>query len=165
MKYTTFRNLMIICGSVALLGSCAFCVSVYRSIPSSPPPEIASKRPSAEPASVVEPAPVNAPLDPAVSGADGLREIDRRVLEAVRRPVSGDKIKDAFPSEPFKINVYRDEGEAGWNRVKIDYNRNEKWDEKWELVAGQPTKRMVASKDDEQYDETYKWVDGKWVKQ
>ncbi len=163
MKYTTFRNLMIICGSVALLGSCTFCAYVYRSSTSLSTPEVASKRPSAEPSPVVEPSPVNAPPGP--TSADNLRRIDHMVLEAIRRPVSGDKIKDAFPGEPFKINVYRDEGKTGWNRVKVDYNRNEKWDEKWELVAGQPSKRMVSSKDDEKYDEAYRWMDNKWIKQ
>lgn len=160
MKYKTFRNLMIIFGAVVLIGSCSFCTYLYKSAPS--PSRVAEVSPQP----IVEHQPVSAPVStPNVDALNGLRRIDQKVLEAVRRPVSGDKIKDAFPSESFKINVYRDEGEASWNRVKVDYNRNEKWDEKWEFVAGQPSKRMVASKDDEKYDEVYRWVDGKWVKQ
>lgn len=161
MKYKTFRNLMIICGAAVLIGSCSFCTYLYRSAPSPPPPRVVeiSQQP------MVEHQPVSAPIStPDVDALNGLRKIDQKVLEAVRMPVSGDKIKDAFPNEPFKINVYCDKGETSWNRVKVDYNRNEKWDEKWELVAGQPSKRMVASKDDENYDEVYRWVDGKWVK-
>lgn len=164
MKYKTFRNLMIVCGFVALIGSCSVCGYLYnRSIPSSPSPRVAEAPPiSAKP--VTTPV-TTSDVDTPTHIPDGLRRIDQKVLEAVRRPVSGDKIKDAFPSEPFKINVYHDAGETGWNRVKVDYNRNEKWDEKWEFVDGKPTKRMVASKDDEQYDEIYRWADGKWVKQ
>ncbi len=60
------------------------------------------------------------------------------------------------------INFYREASEQTWSRLKVDLNRNEKWDEKWDVANGQPVKRQVASKDDENYDQTFVWKNGKW---
>jgi hypothetical protein len=76
---------------------------------------------------------------------------------------TGDKIKDAFPKERFKVNVYRDGSSSTWTRLKLDLDRDEKDDEKWTLSAGQPDKRQVSTRDDEQYDREYRWRGGQWV--
>ncbi|MBI4852521.1 MAG: hypothetical protein HY819_12060 [Acidobacteria bacterium] len=99
---------------------------------------------------------------PTTTSADGLRPVDQKILTQLSTPASGDKIKDAFSKESFKVNFYRENGEATWSRLKVDLNRNEKWDEKWDLANGQPVKRQVASKDDENYDQTFVWKSGKW---
>jgi hypothetical protein len=91
-----------------------------------------------------------------------LRLVDKKILSQLSTPPSGDKIKDAFSNESFKVNFYREGTEATWSRLKVDLNRNEKWDEKWDLANGQPVKRQVASKDDESYDQTFLWKNGKW---
>lgn len=91
-----------------------------------------------------------------------LRPVDQKIVSQLSAPVSGDKIKDAFSKESYKVNFYRESGEATWSRLKVDLNRNEKWDEKWDLANGQPVKRQVASKDDENYDQTFIWKNGKW---
>jgi hypothetical protein len=74
-----------------------------------------------------------------------------------------DKIKDAFPKERFKVNVYRDGNGSTWTRLKVDLDRDEKDDEKWTLANGQPDKRQVSTRDDEQYDREYRWRGGQWV--
>ena len=96
------------------------------------------------------------------TNADGLRPVDQKIVAQLANPASGDKIKDAFSKEPYKVNFYREAGEQTWSRLKVDLNRNEKWDEKWDLANGQPVKRQVASKDDENYDQTFVWKNGKW---
>lgn len=93
---------------------------------------------------------------------DGLRPVDQKILGQMGASASGDKIKDAFPKESYKVNFYKEATDKTWARLKIDLNRNEKWDEKWDLANGQPVKRQVASKDDENYDQTFVWKNGKW---
>jgi hypothetical protein len=90
------------------------------------------------------------------------RTIEQKILAQLGQPASGDKIKDAFPNESFKVNFYREASDKTWTRLKVDLNRNEKWDEKWDLADGQPKKRQVASKDDENYDQKFVWQNGKW---
>ncbi|HNG94607.1 MAG TPA: hypothetical protein PLB32_17510 [Acidobacteriota bacterium] len=166
MKFKTFRNILIggVLVSVAGIGACTV-VSFYfissRPAPSAPPPPVAPATPPAPPIGLAPAAPTS-PAPPAIPLAPGARRMDQLIIEQLSQPVSGDKIKDAFNREPFKVNFYRDGNDPYWSRLKIDYNRNEKWDEKWDLEQGQPVKRHVASQDDEQYDQEYRWVGGKW---
>lgn len=166
MKFKTFRNILIggVLVSVAGIGACTV-LSVYfignRPAPPAPAAPAAPSPPSAPPVGLAPAAPTP-PAPPAIPLAPGARRMDQLIIEQLSKPVSGDKIKDAFNREPFKVNFYRDGNEPYWSRLKIDYNRNEKWDEKWDLEMGQPIKRHVASQDDEQYDQEYRWVGGKW---
>ncbi|MFY9224055.1 MAG: hypothetical protein WAQ98_15400 [Blastocatellia bacterium] len=96
------------------------------------------------------------------STASSGRTIEQKILAQLGQPASGDKIKDAFPNESFKVNFYREASDKTWTRLKVDLNRNEKWDEKWDLADGQLKKRQVASKDDENYDQKFVWQNGKW---
>ncbi len=148
MKFKTFLALVAAGGLMAsalVIGSCIWLAKTRRS------PDSAVSSPAAPPA-------------PAVPGDDGaLRPADRDLLEALRRPATTDRIKDAFPGRPYKISLYCDTPGQGWNRAKIDLNRNNKWDEKITIVNGEPTKRSVASRDDESYDLEYRWRGGKWV--
>ena len=94
----------------------------------------------------------------------GQRREDQLIMNFLAtRSATTDKVKDAFPRESFKVNFYRDEGSAGWTRIKIDYDRDGKDDEKWDLQDGQPNKRRVATRDDEQYDLEYRWRNSQWV--
>lgn len=151
MKFKTFLAL-VIAGGVALsalvVGSCVWLMTTRRTSDT-----VAS-----------QPAAPSSPPAPAVPAADGtLRPVDRDLLEALRRPATTDRIKDAFPGRPYKISLYCDTPGQGWNRAKIDLNRNNKWDEKITIVNGEPTKRSVASRDDENYDVEYRWRGGRWV--
>ncbi|MBK9967379.1 MAG: hypothetical protein IPP07_21885 [Holophagales bacterium] len=52
------------------------------------------------------------------------------------------------------MNLYQDAGQPRVNRLKIDLDRDEKWDEKWTFVTGggrEIVKRQVAPNDDEVY--------------
>ena len=114
-------------------------------------------------ASTAEPAPTTAAASAMPVGEGALRSMDERILEKARQPIRGDKIKDAFPSERWKVNIYQDAGHARPNRLKIDFDRDEKWDEKW-TFAGEEVKRQVAPDDDEVYSEEYRLRAGAWVR-
>ena len=111
-------------------------------------------------ASAVTPDPAVAPVAPAPTGTG--RPLDDVVLQALKAPVQ-EKIKDATGSTPYKVNLYSDD-RVRWNRLKIDLDRDEKWDEKWTIAADGAIQREVAPADDEQYSETYVLTDKQWVR-
>jgi hypothetical protein len=130
-----------------------------------PPASVEPTRP--EPMMPREPEPVPEPTVASAEETDGapLRAMDTRILERATRPISGDKVKDAFPGESWKVNLYRDVGHAGVNRLKIDLDRDEKWDEKWSFESGdrQEVKRQVAPNDDEGYTLEFRLRNNRWV--
>ena len=102
------------------------------------------------------------------AGEQALREIDRDILNLLARPMSGEKIKDAFSASAYKVNVYRDAGFAQANRLKIDFDRDENDDEKW-TIEGSGTdlkvKRQSSPSDDNNYTEEYLLIGGVWAPQ
>jgi hypothetical protein len=88
-----------------------------------------------------------------------LRDMDRKILALVDG--TGEK-KDALPSAAYKVHLYQDAGQPKINRLKIDLDRNGKWDEKW-TRDGETWKRHVAPKDDEVYTVEVFLRGGRWV--
>ena len=88
------------------------------------------------------------------AGELALRPMDEEILAAAAANISGDKVKDAMKGRAWKVNLFRDAGSATVNRVKIDLDRDDKWDEKWSWKAGRIT-REVASNDDEVYEKRF----------
>ncbi len=89
--------------------------------------------------------------------------MDQKILEKLRAGFSGDKVKDVFKSEPFKVNLYKEEGKV---RAKVDLDRDEKFDEKWDFDTEggkEKVKRRVSTQDDESYDREYRLEEGRWV--
>jgi hypothetical protein len=139
MKFKTFRNLVTAGALIAVVAVCAPC---FRSEPTLPPTPLA--RPS--------------------TGRTPTRPLDREIQHLLRSPTSADKTKDAFGGA-WKVNLYRDEGKRCFNRVKVDLDRDEKWDEKWDFETEggeEKVKRHVAPADDEQYAEEYRLENGAW---
>jgi hypothetical protein len=166
MKYKTFRALVL--SLAVLLGSLGLFFGA-RACASSPP----EAKLEPENAGVVRPesggdAPRPSPAEPSTTepasdDPSALRALDRKLLDRVQAGFPGDKVKDAFTSERYKVNLYK---EAGVVRAKVDLDRDEKWDEKWDFETkdGQEVvKRRVASKDDESYDVEYRLREGRWV--
>ena len=170
MKFKTFRTAAL--GGVVALGAVGVYVALHRapapktvtpppSLPAAPAPE---RKPEPPPAPAPTPAPT-APAPVAVPAApDGLRPMDQEILALVHAGISGDKVTDAFPKKPYKVNLFRDGGGAGVNRLKIDLDRDGKWDEKWTLGAGGRIKRQVSPADDESYTESYVLDGSAWKK-
>ena len=151
MRFTTFRNLVAAGAATLGLGIVGGGVALYRALPDAPAPAV---RPAPTP---IAPTPAGDPRDAS------LRPVDRSILDVLAHPPASDKIKDAFPHETYKVNLYRDTPGAVWTRLKVDLDRDDLDDEKWDLTNGQPAKRHVSSKDDGTYDLEYRWDGGKWL--
>jgi hypothetical protein len=54
-------------------------------------------------------------------------------------------------------------GYTYWNRAKIDFNKNKKWDEKWSFSKDGNIKRQISTKDDEDYDISYHLKGDHWM--
>lgn len=161
MKYNTFRNTVLSVGALAALGSASY-VLTRRPADVAPPP-----LPPARIVEVADPPPqavVPPPPDPVapVAAAGTLRDVDVVTLALLKGPAR-DKVKDATPGKPYKVNLYSDDGKR-FNRAKVDLNRNEKWDEKWSLDDAGELERQVAPADDENYREKYVFRGGAWVR-
>ena len=158
MTYRTFRNLITIGGIVVLLGLCGLCGSCANLFSKKSPSDM-------PPAARSTPTPASSPVSTPVPSNTGLRREDQMIIDLLNRQstATSDKIKDAFPKEKFKVNIYRDGAGTTWTRLKLDLDRDEKDDEKWTLNAGQPDKRQVSTRDDGQYDREYRWRGGQWV--
>lgn len=56
------------------------------------------------------------------------------------------KIKDLSQGTGWKINLYEDTGDSVYDRVKIDFDRDDKWDETWKLQSDGSYKRESDGK-------------------
>ncbi len=83
------------------------------------------------------------------------------VLTWMGKDLGAPKLKDVTKGEPYKINVYQDEGHATANRAKVDRDRDDKWDVT--VTFGDPPSRKVSTQDDEVYDLEEIWNGTEWV--
>lgn len=179
MKYRTFRNLVVLGGVTVLTGLCGTCLYLAGDSPSNRSSEatgVTASRPADGTGGGRAVTAVNVQPPSGVNGGSraanaispvqlqtGQRREDQLILNFLAtHPATTDKVKDAFPGESFKVNFYSDGG-SKWTRLKIDLNRDGRDDEKWELKDGQPAKRRVSTRDDEQYDREYRWSNAQWV--
>ncbi len=107
------------------------------------------------------PAVAAAPAAPAAVAQSGRRPVDQLIFEHLGRDLRASKKKDAAPGQTYKVNLYQDDGEGSVNRVKVDLDRDEQWDEKW-TIEGELITRHVAPADDEQYTASYVWTGSDW---
>ena len=60
-----------------------------------------------------------------------------RAMHLANGPASGKKNKDALGnSSNWKVNLYDDDSDGLYDRAKVDYERDGKWDEKWTRKEG-----------------------------
>ncbi|MCA9587610.1 MAG: hypothetical protein KC657_19925 [Myxococcales bacterium] len=166
MKFKTFRGLLIggaLIGGIGIAGgSCMWCIKAEKNAPApSYVPPTAKTVPVATITGAVASA-TAAPDAPAHGAAQPVRAMDRDVLARIAGPVPGDRIKEAFPGRAYKVSIYKDAGHAKANRVKIDLDRNGKWDEKWTIEDDGTIKRQVAPRDDEDYTIEYRLRGETW---
>ncbi len=169
MKYTTFRNLLLISGASVVIAAGAYACSRGSSGSSASglPSSSSSALAPTAPATVLvvtppDPSPAAPVTSAPASAANALRPVDRDIL-AWRKTatVTGDKAKDVFPGKPYKVDGYKDEGKPGISRVKVDLDRDGKWDEKWDF-EGDKVKRKVAPADDENYQQEFRLEGEAW---
>ena len=157
MRYKTFKTLAIVgvvgAGGAGLYGlsrsggDSASTPIPHTTVPA--PPLVTAAPPAGDTAPAMPLA-----VGEAAESLDALRPMDREILARVAEGISGDKVKDAFRGRPFKVNLYQDAGQSRVNRLKIDLDRDEKWDEKWTFTSEggrDAVKRQVAPNDDEAY--------------
>lgn len=84
------------------------------------------------------------------------------ILAHFKDEIPVDKVKDITPDKHYKLNLYKDPGHTTVNRIKLDLDRDEKWDEKYSADNGTIT-REVAPADDEEYTQRYRWDGSSWV--
>ncbi|MBX3233382.1 MAG: hypothetical protein KIT84_33850 [Labilithrix sp.] len=173
MKFKTFRALLI--SGLAVVGLGAFGACAYQCSRTQPKPEeptvaatvttTATVPPVMGPTTTSTPTPTPNTATPTAADPLALREVDREILARLPMSISGAKVKDAFKGKSYKVDFYKDDGFAKVNRLKIDLDRDDKWDEKWDIEDGSPTpkiKRHVAPRDDEQYTDEYRLLEGRW---
>ena len=90
------------------------------------------------------------------------KDYTKDVLKYKDRKISSSIIKDVFASSPYKINVYQDKGKTSVNRIKVDLDRDDKWDEIWTFDENGGISKKVATQDDENYNNTYRWMNNVW---
>lgn len=167
MKYNTFRGLLVGGAVLLVLGALGTCVVLV--VRRAEPEPIARPTPIGLPDPIpLGPTATVAPAapepDPSTSTELPLRPMDRELLELAKRPIAGDKVKDAFPRARHKVNLYKDAGQTQVNRAKLDLDRDEKWDEKWTFEGAGKVKRQIAPNDDEQYSLEFRLEGERWVK-
>jgi hypothetical protein len=103
------------------------------------------------------------PVAPLTGPGPEKRDVDELLLGYRGKDLGTDKLKDVSAGRPFKVNVYQDPGETSANRAKVDLDRDEQDDEKWEFSGGMAT-RHVSTRDDGVYDQSFVWTDDRgWV--
>jgi hypothetical protein len=143
---------------------CAGVFLLFKACKSSDPPprpeQVLAKKPP-EPTPTPDPKPPEPTPTPA-SNEMAARPYDAEVIAWSKKPISGDKVKDASKGKPYKINLYKDAGKPTVNRAKVDANRNDKFDDKYTFEEGKIT-LQVAPADDEKYTKTYHWTGTAWA--
>lgn len=109
------------------------------------------------------PPPTTPTPTPSDSKISDPRACDTELLRLIASAPVEEKIKDATRGQPYKINLYSDD-KVAWNRAKIDLDRDDKFDEKWDFKPGDVIERQVAPADDEQYTVEYRLRGGAWVR-
>ncbi len=72
------------------------------------------------------------------AGKAAIEVDDAVIIAAADKPVDGGKVKDAFRGRTkVKVNIYDDDGDRVADRVKVDRNRDDTWDESWTRKGGQ----------------------------
>ncbi len=165
MKFKTFRAIVIGVGLAGLAGGIALCLSRAGRGPKSGETNA--------PASTQASAQANAAPPVLATGATGatdavgtaLRPMDREILAALAKAAPGAKLKDALRGKPYKVDLYRDDGSATVNRLKIDLDRDGTWDEKWDVEGVPPAakvKRMTA-KGPEAWEDAFRLDGERWA--
>lgn len=121
------------------------------------------------------PAPSAAVPAAAAAGAttaaeEPLSTIHRDVLELVKQPLTNGtsdgtsrKWRVKRGQIVIELRSDTDKGSTTWNRLKVDLDRDKKWDEAWDLVPGKPIKRRFSPADDGTYTRTYDLKGERWV--
>jgi hypothetical protein len=88
-----------------------------------------------------------------------LRPFDKVILAKAGKP--DDEVADATPGKPYRVQLSKEMGSKRLNRAKVDLDRDGKWDETWWMESS-IVRRNVSPRDDGNYPDRYRLVNGKW---
>jgi hypothetical protein len=178
MKYTTFRNLRRGTLAVGCIGLITWCAAAINR----------NDGQDAHPAAA-EQAVANSSAPSAAGEASFAGEEQRPEFGAATLPISaaeqsildaqhaislqqtldskGENYKLFIKAGAYNLDMRCDfkKGFDYWNRVKVDWNKNKRWDEKWLFGKDGKVKRDIAPADDEQYTMRYVLESKQWILQ
>jgi len=130
LRYQTVRSLGLgALGAVAVAGIVVLATGGDDS-PAPAPVKAPATQPLASSPTPTPPAPVAKGLDDAAIAA-----------RADQPANAGEKIKDAFKGNPIKVNLYEETQDRVYDRLKIDADRDDVWDQQWTRDASGHWKR------------------------
>ena len=156
MKFKTFRNLAVLSGIFTVCLAGYAWNATHPDEPRAPRPTQPIKQTPQSPEDANEQArrELEAKANRALADLQKNRDpqadpVLAAILERIVQPCPESKVKDAFKGSAYKVNLYGEGGKVV--RLKVDLDRDEKWDEKWSLEApGQleGLKRQISTADD-----------------
>lgn len=170
MKYKSFRLIrlgviLVLCiGLIIGLRSCAGCGSNHmmvesnsRSGGSQPTEQVGASQSESRPT-------LGAAVMP-------ITDADRAVLSYHDSPLvknlddSGENYKKFIKASGYNLDLRCDfkKGFAGWNRIKVDWDKDKQWDEKWSFNEKGEVKRQISPDDDGNYAYSYILQGTQWV--
>lgn len=184
MKYTTFVKLrgLVIAALFGLLFLSMWSGCRARqeaAVPMSPAVVMENSRPDTPEKSTypsgpktTKPAGPAKTAKPAKTGSEtaAFTDVHREILKMQKQPLSngedkGESLRWVVSDNGIKAEFRSDKnkGSKTWNRVKIDYNSNKQYEEKWDFKPDGSIKRQVSPNDDNNYTEEYRLQGEKWV--
>jgi hypothetical protein len=101
--------------------------------------------------------------DPNWKAGVPMRDMDRDIFAKFKDPaLERSALLDMFPDRPYKVRVMGSASEHRFGLVMIDLNRDGKWDERWDLRAGQVTRAVEHDEGASGQRVTYTLTHGKW---
>ncbi|MFZ1573049.1 MAG: hypothetical protein WAT89_09970 [Candidatus Kapaibacterium sp.] len=97
--------------------------------------------------------------------------IDNEILQYQRatniqsgKPDDNGGVRYFVNTNAYKLDLRSDKakGFAYWNRIKVDYDKDKQWDEKWSFGKDGKIKREISSSDDGNYDMKYELNGENW---
>lgn len=169
MKYTTFaaikKSVLIgapVIGFVFLIRSCAGCGDTQPPLQEQP---YASQQHAPQPQ-------MQAPTAKPQYGAQELplSSTEQEILQLQKEPLSLGKqddngsLKRTVKKGSVKLDIRCDQnkGFTSWNRIKVDWDNNKKYDEKWNFRPDGTVARFVSPNDDEDYSIEYRLYNNVW---
>ena len=169
MKYRTFRNIRLIVilafsvGMIFGLRSCMGCGEQPALVEHYPanwgnPPAVARQQLQSMPV--------------AGEAIMQITDADRAILSYKDSPLvknlddSGENYKKFVKTAGFNLDLRCDFGKgfAAWNRIKVDWDKDKKWDEKWSFNDKGEVKRQISPNDDGNYEFIYILQGNQWIR-
>jgi len=167
MKYTTFAAIKksVLIGTpliafIFLIRSCAGCGNTPEYIPQQqtttqqtlPQQQTTSAKPS-----------YGAQELPLSSAEQEILQLQKEPL-SLGKPDDKGSLKRTVKKGMTKLDIRCDQnkGFTTWNRIKVDWNNNKRYDEKWNFRPDGTVARFVAPNDDEDYSMEYRLYNNVW---